>query len=153
MKRIIIATFGLVLLCSCLAPQVGKPKQAALRLPQDHLIRSAREKLEWKGWGPRFNVGEPLYVQTPSNVTEDFVGFTVGTVKPDQDGYVQLYCIVPVDPIQGDIGEPQACFDENAATYVHLNKRGNVDGYKTGKPQQAGRAYVAPAAGAPSAHP
>jgi hypothetical protein len=83
----------------------GKPEyQAPSYVPEQKLVQLAIAKLEAAGLGPKYNVMRPFYAQTPSQMGEDFVGFTFGQAKPDSGGFVRLSCIVPVNSLMGSAG-------------------------------------------------
>lgn len=135
MKQIITAILMLPLLVSCQAQQMAKPEYEVSYVPRDKLVALAIATLEKAGLGPKYNVIKPFYVQTPSPMGEDFVGFTMGQPKPDGEGFVRLQCIVLVNSLRGTAGQPEELRNGARQVFVHLDKIGNVTGSKTMEPQ------------------
>jgi hypothetical protein len=118
-------------------PTSSKPEYAApSHVPQQKLISLAIAKVEAAGLGPKYNVIRPLYVQTPSQMGEDFVGFSLGQPKPDAEGFVRLRCVVPVNSLRGTAGQPEELLAESRKVFVRIDENGKVAGFKTEEPQQ-----------------
>ena len=100
-------------------------------VPEQKLVQLAIAKLEAADLAPKYNVIRPFYTQTPSQMGEDFVGFTLGQPKPDSEGFVRLHCIVPVNSLRGSAGQPEELLDESKKVFVRLDENGKVRGFKT----------------------
>ncbi len=139
----------LLLVALCQAQSVEKPIYQVKYTPKESIISNAVAELEKAGLGPKYNVIQPFYIQTPSQMGNDFVGFTSGLAKPDTDGFVRLRCIIPVNSMSGATGKPEELWGDVKQIYVHLDEKGNVTGFKTMEPQQATAPYSEPATRSP----
>ena len=115
----------------------GKPEyDAPSYVSEQKLVQSAIVKLEEAGLGPKYNIIQPFYAQTPSQMGEDFVGFTFGQPKPDAEGFVRLHCVVPANSLRGSVGEPEELLTSSKKVFVRVDDNGKVSGFKTEEPQQ-----------------
>ena len=138
-ERMIVLFVSLCIVAGCTQHQQvspsatsGKPEyDAPSYVSEQKLVQSAIAKLEEAGLGPKYNVIQPFYAQTPSQMGEDFVGFTLGHPKPDSEGFVRLHCIVPVNSLRGSAGQPEELLGGSKKMFVRVDENGRVRGFKT----------------------
>lgn len=125
------------LLTACQPQQPGKPDYEVSYVSQEKLVRLAVAKMKEAGLDAEYNVAKPLYAETPSQMGEAFVGFVTGKLRPDEQGFLRQQCIVPVNSLFGTAGKPEELGKDSRRVFVHLDKKGNVTGYRTGPPPKA----------------
>jgi len=100
--------------------------------PEAKLITLAQQKLFEMGLSKKYDLNRPVYLQTPSQLGEDYVGFPLPYTKKTPDGYLRLHCLVHVSSLFATVTHVQELTDKSEiAVYAHFTSDGNITGYKT----------------------
>lgn len=138
-------TILLVLICGVVGCVQQPPESQSASKPvhdapsyvsEQELVQTAIATLEAAGLVLKYNVIQPFYAQTPSQMGDDFVGFTLGPPRPDADGFVRLHCIIPVNSLRRTAGRPKELSDEDKKVFVRFDENGKVTGFKTDEPHR-----------------
>jgi len=100
--------------------------------PEAKLVTLAKQKLFEMGLSKKYDLNRPIYLQTPSQLGEDYVAFPLPCTEKRADGHLRLHCLVHVSSLFGRVIRVQELTNKSEiAVYARITPDGNVIGYKT----------------------
>jgi len=143
MKLRIVFLIGLLFLLTVFKiaaaqPDGPIPAGAAPKFhPEAKLIALAKQKLSDAGLNQKYDLNRPVYLQTPSQLGQDYVGFPLADTRQNPDGDLRLHCLVHVSALYGTVIRVQELIKPgDTVVLAHLTPDGNLSGYTIDHPQK-----------------